>query len=222
MKKFEEKINKKKDILRYVEELIREYAEKLEYYKEDIEEENSRATKNLLILGGVIAITSLILCLTANTHFFMAASIFTVPFLAPSIIGVPLTIAMTLSSKRKIRTKINEYEKLINVAKLREEYENQTIQALEEQNNHCNSEILESDYINLREVPHVEDEIRVFANNTHKIIRAKKSGKLKEFLCKRYNVTSEEALTLYENMTDLYLKDKLGQNNQKQPQLLRK
>ncbi len=65
------------------------------------------------------------------------------------------------------------------------------------------------------ELPLVKEEIKAFAFNTHKIIKAKKYGRLNNFLCARFNVTSKEAI-------NLYLNENSRQKTPKHPRLLRK
>jgi len=205
MKEIREKIVKKKEILHYVEKLINEYSEKINYCSEDLKSESKKGLIKTVLFGVILAMVSLVLHLTANTSFFIASLVATTPFLASSILGLPISIIMTLESKIKLKKELKNLKNLLNVACLRKEYEKQTINELEEQCSFINNMNNEPNLASEIELPLVKEEIKAFAFNTHKIIKAKKSGKLNNFLCDRFNVTSQEAINLYENMINLYL-----------------
>lgn len=113
-------------------------------------------------------------------------------------------------TKKELNQRITESEKMLSTAILREKYEKSTLQELEEELCQSNAPKQE-EYNKLKyggENPLIGKEIETFAFNTHKIIKARKSGKLKELLSERYNVSDKESLAMYEGMVDLYLNNK--------------
>lgn len=210
MKTIQEKIKKKNMTIQYLDELIQEYLDKFINAKEEKKNESRRGHIITLLSAAILVASSTLIALTVNTPLCIPALIALLPFLSASTLGLPISIITNISTKREMNKKINENEKKLNTALLRKEYENNMLQKLEEELEQNKDSHLEdgNNLVHVDENPYIEEEIEAFAFNTHKIIKARKSGKLKEFLYQRYNVGDKESLEMYEGMVDLYLNDK--------------
>lgn len=206
MMTLQEKIKSKKEIIEYLNEMIDKYSHNLNFYREYKKDElKSGIRTNLLAVGG-LSVSLFISYIALNTPFSLPILIVLTPFMTVSLLGLPISICMNMETQREIRKTIRETTKKINTAVLREEYEKEILQELEDDLKYCNNinqSQNEGDSFD-RAKSLINKEIETFAFNTHKIINARKSGKLKQFLSDRYNVGDEEAIKMYESMVDLY------------------
>lgn len=219
METLKEKIKMKTATIQYINEIINSYLDDLKMNKENMKDELKEGfIKTLafaLSLIGSLAIT----LLTANTAFSLPILIIFTPILSASLMGFLVSISMNISRKKELNKRITESEKIINTAILREEYERNLLQKLEKELSESNDPKQKEDnkLVYIEENPLIKKEIETFAFNTHKIIKVRKSGKLKKFLSERYNVSDKESLAMYEGMVDLYLNNKTSESSPLMP-----
>lgn len=219
METLKEKIKMKTATIQYINEIINSYLDDLKMNKENMKDELKEGfIKTLafaLSLIGSLAIT----LLTANTAFSLPILIIFTPILSASLMGFLVSIIMNISTKKELNKRITESEKIINTAILREEYERNLLQKLEKELSESNDPKQKEDnkLVYIEENPLIKKEIETFAFNTHKIIKVRKSGKLKKFLSERYNVSDKESLAMYEGMVDLYLNNKTSESSTLMP-----
>lgn len=204
-----EKTKQKQNVLKYLNEIIDNYQEELNNSREDKKLDFKEGIIKSLLLALILVVSLSVTFATAGTALALPILIICTPILGASMLGLPVSISMLISYQRKLGKKVNELEKIINMAILREEYEYETLKELEEslrQNNYLEEENDGLTYN--REKYTINKELETCAFNMPKLIKAKKSGKLSKFLWERYNVGHPDAIEMYENMIDLYLNNK--------------
>ena len=205
----EEKIEKKREIIAYLNATIEQYTTRTEENKSCRKKEIKQSIFRNLILFGIGGISSIIFKgFAVSGTIIWPIFIVTIPFASMSLLGIPLSIMSDISDFNEYHKIQRKDKKLLKTAITRKAYEEEELENLNETSNYYDEDTIPLENINYGVKYIVDNELDTCASNMHKLIRARKSGKLENFLSERYNVADKESLQMYEAMIKSFLEQK--------------
>lgn len=194
-------ITRKRKILEYLNEIINAEQEKVETTKGLKKRALIGGVLRSILFGGVLLGSAVIMLTTAQTPFYTILTIALTPISVPTLLGLPLSVYMSIEEQLELRKIIANSKKVLDVAIIREEYERQV---LEELLNDCDDSRAEKDFYTLdyEEKMVVNRELETCAFNMHKLTKARKYGNLNKFLLDHFSITRNEAIEMYEALID--------------------
>ncbi len=210
----EEKIEKKRQIISYLNATIEQYTRIIEESKSYRKKEIKQSALRNLILFGFGGISSIVFKgFAATGTLIWPIFIATIPFAAMSLLGIPLSIMSDISDFKEYHKIKHKDKKLLKTAITRKAYEEEELEKLNETSNYYDEYTIPLENINQGVKYIVDNELDTCASNMHKLIRARKSGKLENFLSERYNVADKESLQMYEVMIKSFIEQKQENKN---------
>lgn len=119
---------KKKNIIAYLDNLISNYEEKIDFQISIANEEKHKFKKNMLLFTSILVSGLGLEFAFANTFLDTLMLIVTTPFVATSALGIPLAVITEVTSIIENNKKITEYQSLLVSAKKRKKYETKLLE----------------------------------------------------------------------------------------------
>lgn len=119
---------KKKNIIAYLDDLISNYEEKIDFQISIANEEKHKFKRNMLLFTSILVSGLGLEFAFANTFLDTLMLIVTTPFVATSALGIPLAVITEVTSIIENNKRITEYQSLLVSAKKRKKYETKLLE----------------------------------------------------------------------------------------------